>query len=133
MLFRVNLLKENIEGNSMKMAVLRGVKNFMIEETSIPSLETDEVLMRVKACGICTSELYLWNGKFKNMVFPSYLGHEPSGVIEEVGREVSGLNAGDHVTFLSETGCFAEYAKAKKSSIVKIANNIPFEEALVNL
>ncbi len=114
----------------MKIAVLRGVKNFMIEEASIPSLEADEVLMHVKACGVCTSELYLWNGKFKNVVFPSYLGHEPSGVIEEVGRNVGGFNVGDHVTFLSETGCFAEYAKAKKSNIVKIANNIPFEEAL---
>ncbi|MEM2912714.1 MAG: alcohol dehydrogenase catalytic domain-containing protein [Candidatus Bathyarchaeia archaeon] len=114
----------------MKMAVLRGVKNFMIEEASIPSLETDEALMHVKACGICTSELYLWNGKFKNVVFPSYLGHEPSGLIEEVDRNVGGFNVGDHVTFLSENGCFAEYAKAKKSNIVKIANNILLGEAL---
>ncbi|MBS7654161.1 alcohol dehydrogenase catalytic domain-containing protein [Candidatus Bathyarchaeota archaeon] len=114
----------------MKMAVLRGVKNFMIEEASIPSLEADEALMHVKACGICTSELYLWNGKFKNVVFPSYLGHEPSGLIEEVDRNVGGFNVGDHVTFLSENGCFAEYAKAKKSNIVKIANNILLGEAL---
>jgi 2-desacetyl-2-hydroxyethyl bacteriochlorophyllide A dehydrogenase len=119
-----------LEEKFMRIAVLKGVKNFVIEEASIPSLEVDEVLMRVKACGICTSELYLWNGKIKDAAFPLYLGHEPSGVVEDAGRKVNGLNIGDHVTFLSETGCFAEYAKAKKGNIVKIADNIPFEEAL---
>jgi 2-desacetyl-2-hydroxyethyl bacteriochlorophyllide A dehydrogenase len=114
----------------MRIAVLKGVKNFVIEETSIPRLDANEVLIHVKACGICTSELYLWNGKFKGAVFPSYLGHEPSGVIEDAGKNVNELNVGDRVTFLSETGCFAEYAKAKKGNIVKIANNILFEEAL---
>lgn len=115
----------------MKMAVLRGVRNFVIEDVPRPEVGENEVLIRVKACGICTSELYLWNGKIKDVKFPLYLGHEPSGVVEEVGKKVNEVSVGDHVTFLSEMGgCFAEYVKVKKSNIVKIPENVSFEEAL---
>jgi len=115
----------------MRVAVLRGVRNFVVEDVPQPEVGEDEVLIRVKACGVCTSELYLWNGKFKGLSFPLYLGHEPSGVIEAVGERVDGLSVGDRVTFLSEVGgCFAEYAKAKKSNIVRIPESVSFEEAL---
>lgn len=115
----------------MKMAVLRNVRNFVIEGAPMPDIGKDEVLIRVKACGICTSELYLWNGKFKGVNFPLYLGHEPSGVVEAIGEEVTNINVGDRVTFLSEVGrCFAEYAKAKKNNVIKIPDHISFEEAL---
>lgn len=43
----------------MRIAVLRDVRNFVIEEAPTPSIGRDEVLIRVKACGICASELYL--------------------------------------------------------------------------
>jgi len=115
----------------MRIAVLRDVRNFVIEDAPQPELSEDELLIHIKACGICTSELYLWSGKFRGLSFPLYLGHEPSGVVEAVGKKVDGLSVGDRVTFLSEVGrCFAEYAKAKKSNVVRIPECISFEEAL---
>lgn len=114
----------------MKIASLKGVKNFVIENEPIPAISTDEVLIRVKACGVCTSELYSWNGKNKDIKFPQYLGHEPSGIIERVGKNVKGFEAGDHVTVWTEERGYAEYAKVPKDYVVKIPQDIPFEIAL---
>jgi len=114
----------------VRIASLRGVRNFVIEDEPMPTVSADEALIRVKACGVCTSELYSWNGKHKGMTFPRYIGHEPSGVIESVGKNVKGLVAGDHVTVLADGRGYAEYVRIPKDHIVKIPQGIPFELAL---
>lgn len=114
----------------MKIAILKGVKNFEIEEEPIPTISSDEVLIRVKACGVCTSELYFWNGKNKNIEFPRYFGHEPSGIIEKIGKNVKDLKPGDHVTVWAERKGYAEYIKVPKDYVVKIPEEVPFEMAL---
>ena len=114
----------------MKIAVLRGVRNFVIEDAPVPTLGPSEVLVRVKACGVCTSELYTWNGKIKNAQFPQYPGHEPSGMIENVGENVKGLREGQHVTLWSEGRGFSEYLKVPPNYVVPIPDDLPFELAL---
>jgi len=114
----------------LKIACLIDFKKFLVKDEPAPSIGPDDVLIRVKACGVCTSELYSWNGKNKNVVFPLYLGHEPSGIVEAVGKNVKELKVGDHVTVLTEKGGYAEYLKVPKDHVVKIPEGIPFEAAL---
>ena len=75
----------------MKSAVLSAPHEFRVVDEPIPSIEPDEVLVRVAYCGVCTSELDVWTGKAGTDSFPRALGHEVSGVIERVGDEVTGV------------------------------------------
>ncbi len=76
----------------MKAAVLYGYSQpFNIEDIPKPSPKGTEVLVRVAGSGICHSDLHLWRGELESVVpptFPLVLGHEISGVIEEVGELV---------------------------------------------
>lgn len=114
----------------MRIAVLKGIKNFAIEDEPMPITNLDEVLIRVKACGVCTSELYSWNGKHKDVSFPQYPGHEPTGIIEKVGKNVEGFEPGDHVAVWSDGRSYAEYIKVPGDYVIKIPEDIPFQMAL---
>ncbi len=75
-----------------------------VEDFEIPQIGEDEVLMEIKACGICGTDhsLYKWNEAIANsyhLTWPSVFGHEFSGVIAEVGSHApSDLHVGDRVT-----------------------------------
>ncbi len=75
-------------------------------EISVPSISPDEVLIRVKAVGICGSDvhIYEWTPGYEHLAkyFPAVIGHEFSGELAEVGSQVTGFRPGDRVT--SETG-----------------------------
>ncbi len=81
-------------------AVLKGPKNVEIERLKIPELSADEVLIRVRACGVCGSDIasYL-RGKRDGEPPPVVIGHEFSGEIVELGdlASKSGLKVGDRV------------------------------------
>jgi S-(hydroxymethyl)glutathione dehydrogenase/alcohol dehydrogenase len=83
--------------NSMKAAVLRTVgQPLVIEDIPIPRPRAEEVLVKVAACGVCHSDLHVAKGELKFPV-PCVLGHEISGVVEEIGPGVKGLKPGDAV------------------------------------
>lgn len=76
-----------------------------VQEVDKPKPKRDEVLIRVKACGVCGSDIHFYETDDDGYIlypgltrFPTILGHEFSGVIEEVGKEVRGLVPGDMVT-----------------------------------
>ena len=114
----------------MRIAALRGVKNFIIEDQPLPELGPKEVLVRVKACGVCTSDTYTWSGKIEIKDFPKYIGHEPSGVVERIGDYVTSVNIHDHVTVWIDGRGYAEYVKVPEDYVVKIPETLRFEEAL---
>jgi threonine dehydrogenase-like Zn-dependent dehydrogenase len=114
----------------MKIAVLRGTKTFVIEDQPIPELGPEDVLVRVRACGVCTSDTYTWSGKMGATKFPMYIGHEPSGVIESVGDRITDLNTNDHVAVWTDGKGYAEYVKVPKEYVVKLPKGLRFEEAL---
>lgn len=82
----------------------------------IPSPGPEEILVRVEGCGLCGSNLPVWQGRpwFKYPLEPGAPGHEAWGVVESTGREVTQFFAGDRVAFLSNHG-FATYDVAPAS------------------
>ncbi|HEB30653.1 MAG TPA: hypothetical protein ENI15_07225 [Spirochaetes bacterium] len=84
----------------MKAAVYYNHKDIRIEELQKPEIGSDEVLIRVKACGICGSDVHLFEGKWTVEDERLIMGHEFSGVVEETGDNIGDLKAGDRVVIL---------------------------------
>ena len=113
----------------MKIAVLTGPKEFQFQEEQIPALLPDEVLVQVVACGVCTSELDMWEGKAGTDMYPRFPGHEVSGIVAEVGKDVQGLASGDRVAVWAPGRGFAEYVVVK-SKYCFSAGDLPLDLAL---
>jgi 2-desacetyl-2-hydroxyethyl bacteriochlorophyllide A dehydrogenase len=96
----------------MRIAALTGTGEFALEETDVPGIRPDEVLVRVAACGVCASELDAWRG-LGSTDFPLYLGHEVSGTVEQVGADVVDLDVGARVGVWVTTRGFAEYVAVR--------------------
>ncbi|AEA13524.1 Alcohol dehydrogenase GroES domain protein [Thermoproteus uzoniensis 768-20] len=132
-------------------------KPLAIEEVPRPSPGPGEVLVRVKAAGVCHTELHFLDGILNLGVMPITLGHEIAGVVEEVGPGVDDPKPGDRVIVYYYVGCgrcrhclrgeenlcenpkaeygfitdggYAEYVKVPARNAVKLPDNIPFEQA----
>lgn len=112
----------------MRTAVLTGPHRFEIEEVPVPGVRSDEVLLRVAACGVCASELDTWAGD-GDVTYPRHLGHEVSGTVAEVGSEVDGLAAGDAVgAWITERG-FSDYVVVR-ADYCRPAGDVPLDCAL---
>lgn len=83
----------------MKALVLKEYKQFSYEDVPVPEFGPEEVLIRVMACGICGSDVHGMDGSTGRRIPPIIMGHEASGVIEQVGSAISEWNVGDRVTF----------------------------------
>src|SRR4030042_7186548 len=80
----------------MKAAVFYGAKDFRIENIEPPKTEPTDVLIKVKACGICGSDVHTY--KKGILARPGFvMGHEFSGEVAEVGKKVKGVKTGDRV------------------------------------
>ena len=89
----------------MKALVLKAYKQFAYEDVPDPEPGSDEVLIAVKACGICGSDVHGMDGSTGRRRPPIIMGHEAAGVISRVGSRVAGWAAGDRVTFDSTIYC----------------------------
>ncbi len=83
----------------MKALVLEAYNRFEYKEVEKPVITDEEVLIRVKAAGICGSDVHGMDGRTGRRIPPIIMGHEASGVICETGRNVKDWKAGDRVTF----------------------------------
>ncbi|MDO5524420.1 MAG: galactitol-1-phosphate 5-dehydrogenase [Bacteroidia bacterium] len=83
----------------MKALVLDNYMELNYRDFPDPQIEAHEVLIRVKACGICGSDVHGMDGSTGRRKPPLVMGHEAAGVIAEAGSAVSGWKAGDRVTF----------------------------------
>ncbi len=83
----------------MKALVLEDYKKMVYKDVPEPVLGENEVLVRVKACGICGSDIHGYDGSTGRRIPPIIMGHEASGVIEKTGPQVIGWKEGDRVTF----------------------------------
>ncbi len=83
----------------MKALVLKAYHELVYQDMPDPVIADDEVLVQVKACGICGSDVHGMDGSTGRRKPPIIMGHEASGVIVDVGRQVNGWQTGDRVTF----------------------------------
>ena len=113
----------------MKIAILTGPKEFQFQDEPLPALLPDEVLVQVAACGVCTSELDIWEGKAGGQMYPRYPGHEVSGIVAEVGKDVQGLAPGDRVAVWAPGRGFAEFVIVKSKHCFP-AGDLPLDLAL---
>jgi len=140
----------------MKVAVYYGPDDVRIEDKPVPEIESDEILVEMKACGLCGSDLMDW---YLQSRAPLVLGHEPSGVVVKVGDKVENFHKGERVFVHHHVACltchycihndytmceqftkthiipggFAEYFKVPSPNLkidtFKIPDEISFEEA----
>lgn len=75
--------------------------NLSIRDVELEEPHTDEVLVKISACGICHTDIMMQHGSSS---YPFLLGHEGSGIIERIGNDVTGFAPGDHVV-ISYTSC----------------------------
>jgi len=113
----------------MKAIELISATNLQVVTRDIPVPTNQQVLIKVEACGVCSSEIPIYDGSlvgtagvsFRYANYPSALGHEVVGIVQEVGDEVKGLKVGDKVTGLTYSGCgFAEYFVEQENMLFKI-------------
>ena len=93
-------------------------KPLTIETIQLEGPRAGEVLIEVKATGICHTDAYTLSGAEPEGIFPSVLGHEGAGVVVEVGPEVKSLCVGDHVIPLYVPECRnCEYCTSGKTNL----------------
>lgn len=135
----------------MKAARLYGVKDLRIEDMPMPEPKAGEVLIKIRACGVCPSDIRAWQG-VRKMDLPRTPGHEWSGDVVALGEGVTSLQLGDRVvpdwrivcgrchycrkgifnycTNLSTIrGGFAEYGIAPATNVRVIPESVTYEEA----
>ena len=120
----------------MKAAVYYGPRDIRVEDVAKPKLEKGEVLLRIRACGICGSDLHTYrHGMFEDLGTPvengRVLGHEFSGEVVEINGDIPQIRIGDRVCAVGPGGN-SEYARIPAlitPLITRIPDTVSFEEA----
>jgi D-arabinose 1-dehydrogenase-like Zn-dependent alcohol dehydrogenase len=144
----------------MRAVVLRafgGPEELKVEELPQPIPAPDEVLLRVRACGVCHLDMIVRSGMRSRLKLPLVLGHEIAGEIVEIGSAVTGFKAGDRVASINYQACgdckwcragrpslclnprgeigqvrqggYAEYVALPRANLVRLPDGLPFEYA----
>jgi threonine dehydrogenase-like Zn-dependent dehydrogenase len=105
----------------MKAAVLHAPREFRIETVPLPEPATNQVRVRLQGCGVCASNLPVWQGRpwFDYPLAPGAPGHEGWGHIDAVGAEVQGLAVGDRVALLSSQA-YAQWDLARADEVLPL-------------
>jgi L-iditol 2-dehydrogenase len=99
--FQVN----NFQVNNVKALLLTDYKKLEVTDFDEPTIGEDDVLIRIRACGICGSDIHGYDGSSGRRVPPLVMGHEAAGVVADVGANVTTFQPGDRVTFDSTVSC----------------------------
>ena len=94
----------------------------------MPTPKPNEVLVQIKAAGVNFIDVYVREGRYPTPL-PFVNGQEAAGVVTEAGHEVTTLKPGDRVAYTSALGSYAEYAAVPASRLVKIPDELDFEQA----
>jgi len=89
----------------MKALMLSAYKKLDLVDMPAPQPGADELLIRIRACGICGSDVHGYDGSTGRRLPPIVMGHEAAGVVEAVGKDVHNFHAGNRVTFDSTVYC----------------------------
>ncbi|HID90827.1 TPA: alcohol dehydrogenase, partial [Candidatus Bathyarchaeota archaeon] len=139
---------------TMRGAVIVRSHDLVVKETPIPEIGPGDVLVKVKACGVCKTDIHIYEGTFP-AALPLIPGHEFSGEVAAVGPGVEGIDVGDKVIVdpnvscgkcyycrtarrhfcanwegmgLTMDGAYAEYVRAPASVVYEMPDGMSFEE-----
>ena len=76
-----------------------------LQQIDTPTPAAEEVLIKVASCGLCHTDIDVLHGRYGNSSFPVVPGHEYSGVVQEIGQNVSSLSVGDRVVVDPNISC----------------------------
>ena len=142
----------------MKAAVYNGPQNMTVEEIPVGELGKNQVRVQVKYCGVCGTDLHIFHGDggAADVTPPLVPGHEFSGVVAEVGENVTSVKVGDRVSVdpnntcgecyfckngkahfcknmigygTTKNGGFAEYVTVDEKVVYKFADHLDFMQA----
>ena len=102
----------------MKTAILRNVKKIEVKDVPVPECPADGLLLRVKACAVCGTDLKIYNYGHIHLKLPRVLGHENAGIIEEVGPKAGDFKKGSRVAVAAVINCLkCEFCRAGKCTM----------------
>ena len=142
---------------NMKSAIFYGEHQLKVEDTPVPEIGDNDVLIKVMACGICGTDVHIYEGDkgAADTNPPTILGHEFAGVIEKVGKKVNSHKVGDRVCVdpnqlcgkcyycksgighfcesmigigTTTNGGFAQYCTVNESQVYHLGEDTTFEE-----
>lgn len=141
----------------MKSAVFYGKHDLRVEDAPMPAVGANDVLIQVKACGVCGTDVHIYEGDkgAADVTPPTILGHEFSGVVVGIGEKVTNCRIGDRVCVdpncycgtcdfcrngiahyctdmigygTTVNGGFAEYCAVDQRQVYKLGENTTFEQ-----
>ena len=143
----------------MKAAVWDRIGHVSIMEKPKPTADEGHVVVKVKAVGVCATDIHMISGKVELATPPHTLGHEIAGEIEEIGQGVSGWKVGDRVVIDTIISCgrcsacksgrkelcadrqeigytpydggYAEFVRVPAQCLVRLPESIPFRDAAI--
>jgi len=89
----------------MKALMLEDYNKLEYVDVAMPEYGPNDLLIRVKACGICGSDIHGMDGSSGRRIPPLIMGHEAAGIVAEIGEKVTDFQIGDRVTFDSMIVC----------------------------
>jgi threonine dehydrogenase-like Zn-dependent dehydrogenase len=122
----------------MKAAAYEGIRKINLVEVSDPSIDDESIIIRMKACGICGSDMHVYNAGIlvdaSTKVIDGHriIGHEFTGEVVEAGKKVSKFQVGDRVVSVHNKGGFAEYVHIpgnRLKDIFKLPDGLSFRTA----
>lgn len=103
-------------------------KPLVPREVPVPEIGPRDALVRVRACGICYTDIKIANGVFDWTPLPHILGHEPAGEVAAVGGEVTHVRVGDRVAVAMYMGCgHCEYCRTQRPALCARLKRLGFE------
>lgn len=108
----------------MRSAVFYGKHDLRVEEHEMPKVGPRDILIQVKACGVCGTDIHIYEGDkgAAEVTPPTILGHEFSGVIANLGSEVQNYKIGDRVCI--DPNCYCGVCEACRNGVAHYCNDM---------
>jgi len=114
--------------NAIRVKNFGGPEVLTWEKNSLPKLKNDEVLVKQTSIGLNLIDTYHRSGLYP-VPLPSIIGTEGSGIVQEIGSNVSELNVGDRVAYTMSLGAYSEYRNLPEKILIKLPDYISNDDA----
>ncbi|HEU0252990.1 MAG TPA: alcohol dehydrogenase catalytic domain-containing protein, partial [Pyrinomonadaceae bacterium] len=113
---------------AIQVAQAGGPEVLTLVDLPVPTPKPDEAVVQIKAAGVNFIDVYFREGRYPTSL-PFVDGQEAAGLVTDVGSEVTNVQVGDRVAYTGVLGSYAEYAAVPANRLVKIPDELDFEQA----